>query len=60
MKGTIWSQNWGKSEAEDRHSSEKCMVTKIEGIMPGSARIWTEMKQTKMQEKLFCSLLPSK
>lgn len=37
-----------------------CMVTKIEGIMPGSARIWTEMKQTKMQEKLFCSLLPSK
>ena len=37
-----------------------CMVTKIAGIMPGSARIWTEMKQTKMQEKLFCSLLPSK
>ena len=23
MKGTIWSQNWGKSEAEDRQSSNE-------------------------------------
>ena len=64
MKGTIWSQNWKKSEAEDRQSSnEKWKYLhghENSRDYAGVRAYITDMKQIKMQEKLFCSLLPSK